>query len=65
MPKYFYSSINSNLDGRASHFYMTEAPVAEIVNDQNVRAEAMGLKARYSVTSHESEKELDRKDVRI
>lgn len=59
----YYTTINGETNGRASHFHKDRANAQSCCNDQNARVEQMGIKARYTVAEH-SGVGIDSKDIR-
>ena len=51
----YYTTIDNNTTGRASHFFRTKSSAKKREEDQNNRAEALGIKARYSVSEHDGD----------
>ncbi len=58
-----YTTINGNTEGRASHFFRNAKPAEERCNDQNLRAERLGIKTRYSVAKC-NDRGIDPKNIR-
>ena len=50
---YFYTTVNDQPEGRASAFYRSKASAESRCDEQNAKAETLGLKARYSVQKHD------------
>lgn len=63
MTNLFYTTIDNDLTGRASHFYRTEGGAQFVCGDQNARAEGLNIKARYEVVEV-SEEGIESKDIR-
>ena len=63
MSTIYYSSIDNTRDGRASHFHRSAENAQAKVDEQNARAEAMGIKARY-VLSETNDGDVESKDIR-
>ena len=59
----YYTTINGESCGRASHFHRDRSNAQSRCDDQNARAEAMGIKTRYAVAEHSGDG-IDPKDIR-
>lgn len=51
----YYTTIDSSTTGRASHFFRNKSSADRRAEEQNVRAAALGIKARYSVSEHDGD----------
>ena len=51
MNELYYSSSNGEREGRASHFFKDKAIAEAAVTGQNSKAESMGVKTRYVLTT--------------
>lgn len=49
---FYYTTVNGKPNGRASHFFKSKENADSRCSDQNARAESMGIKAKYVVSSH-------------
>lgn len=63
MSAIYCTTINGKTVGRASYFFRSEKTAGMRCNDQNDRASAMGIKARYQVASTD-DKGIEKKDIR-
>jgi len=60
----YFSSTDGQRSGRNSHWYHTAASAQGKVDDQNKRAESMGIKSRYQLSETEQTPEIQSKDVK-
>jgi hypothetical protein len=63
MSDLYYTTINGETTGRASYFFRSKDNAQERCDYQNARAKGIGIKARYSVSKHDSYG-VDSKDIR-
>ena len=62
--KVFYSSTNGQRNGRASYFFRSVDAAEEKVAKQNIKAETMGIEARYQLTEADDATIGDKKTIR-
>jgi hypothetical protein len=63
MSNLYFTTINGESTGRASYFFRSKDNAQNRCNDQNKRAENMGIKARYAVVEHDGHG-VEAKDIR-
>ena len=55
MSNLHYTTINGEATGRASHFFRSKDNAQKCCDNQNYRAESMGIKVRYALAEHDGE----------
>ena len=67
-----FSSTNGERNGRSSYYFRSVANAQTVVDNQNAKAEEMGIKARYQLSETDTDAKLEegqtpideRKDIR-